>query len=663
MTKRELDELTATRQHFQTFNTYTKLPEGSPSWVSFWEEERRRCLEGYHIGSDYITGYFYDYLNYSRITLLKSESGSIKATEVIDFPEFWDGHKEFFDYCEEAENLGEHGMFYGSRGKSKSWIGASMLNRNYFHIKASKSYAIASDYQFLTEDGILSPKAWSIQAFRDAHTPWAKRRQIHNTNLHRKASKKVKNSAGIEVEDGWLSEIIGLSVSNDNDKIRGKRGKLAIIEEAGIRMMLPAFEQGSKTRGFILLLGTGGTDGASGQGIINIFKNPSASRIHGVTNIWSPGQQNIKCGFFYPFWKNFDGAYDELGISNREKAEELFEDKYGKIRKSNDPFAWVKLKAEWPTVPEDAMMKISGTQFPVYELRQQEAEIETKPHLYRNAETYARFELNTDTQLYEYKIDTQAKPIYDFPHQDNKNMPGAFIIYEHPKIDPKTNKPYMGRYVAGGDSYDFDESTTTSLGSLFVGDLWTKRIVAEYTGRPQTAREFYENCRKGLLYYNAEANFENLNRGIFQYFEDKGCIYLLSEQLNIEREVLSDNGSLGHTTRRGTGANPKVMQYARGLGAQYLLESTNNPTKPEEMLIHKLKCLPLAKELIAWNADGNFDRVIAFCMLMLIMREREKFIEDGTYTIPTNYIGNDPFFNKLLPKSMQKQLTLPPKYT
>ena len=45
-----------------------------------------------------------------------------------------------------------------------------------------------------------------------------------------------------------------------------------------------------------------------------------------------------------------------------------------------------------------------------------------------------------------------------------------------------------------------------------------KRKVAEYTGRPKSAEEFYENVRKLLLYYNARAMYENQNKGIFVYF-------------------------------------------------------------------------------------------------------------------------------------------------
>lgn len=106
----------------------------------------------------------------------------------------------------------------------------------------------------------------------------------------------------------------------------------------------------------------------------------------------------------------------------------------------------------------------------------------------------------------EYKP-TSAQPIRDFPHKDNK-IEGAIEIFQMPEIDKNTNKPYNDRYILGADPYDDDESNTISLGSIFVLDLWTGRIVAEYTGRPSFADDYYEICRKLCLFYNGRLNYE-----------------------------------------------------------------------------------------------------------------------------------------------------------
>jgi len=71
MNYREIQELTATAQHFNDYKVYTKEPTGSKAWFNFWKQEKERCINGVHIGSDYITGYNYHFLNYTPI--LKTE--------------------------------------------------------------------------------------------------------------------------------------------------------------------------------------------------------------------------------------------------------------------------------------------------------------------------------------------------------------------------------------------------------------------------------------------------------------------------------------------------------------------------------------------------------------------------------------------------------------
>jgi len=107
---------------------------------------------------------------------------------------------------------------------------------------------------------------------------------------------------------------------------------------------------------------------------------------------------------------------------------------------------------------------------------------------------------------------------------------GSVVIWEYPIEDP----PY-GLYILGVDPYDHDESFTNSLGSTFVfkrvraGEAWNDVIVAEYSGRPATAEEYYENVRKLATMYNGRVMFENERKGIYPYFTNKHCDYLLAD--------------------------------------------------------------------------------------------------------------------------------------
>lgn len=653
MNKRELQEITATRDFFQEYGVYTRLPEGSNQWLEFWKEERKRSLEGYHVGSDYVSGYEYWYLNFFPIYLTETKDETedrSSGDRILSMPQMWDGTHKAFDYINEAVKSGQHCFIGGSRGKGKSFMGASMLTRNYFHIKGSTNFAVASDLTFLTGDGIIT-KCWEGMDMVDKATPWSKRRQVYDTQLHRRASKKIMGANGVLREEGWRSEILGVTVGDDFNKMRGKRGKLAILEESGNfrnldklhQVLRPSFEDGNVTFGTIIHFGTGGTTGAASEGFHELMKNPRAYRIYPVKNFTDPGMETSENGFFFPANWNYKGAMDESGNSDIAKANKLIDKEIELVRLAGDPHAVVRRTAELPRTVSEMLMRISGTQFPILELKQQEGEIEVKPHIYRNAEFHVVFELDKENQKYTWKADNDPRPIYGYPNFDNKNLPGCFIIYEHPKTNEK-EEVFEGRYIAGIDSFDFDESTTTSLGSLFIMDSWTGRIVAEYTGRPK-AFEFYEKCRRGLLYYNARVNIENANKGIFDYFDSKGSGYLITDELRIAREAT--NESTHSTRKRGTTPSKPLNAYARGLGAQYLLETTSNPDKPEEINVHKLRCLPLIKEMILWNSEGNFDRVSAFGMLMLLYYEKKKYMVDGTYQLGKSSINEDPYLQKI----------------
>lgn len=639
---------------------YTLLAPGSKAYKEFWKEERRRCRYGYEVAGVKITGYHYNYLNFSPILKTeiiqesKDELGQNQAERIEGFPDFWDGDYDFFHYIEQAEIWGEHGILGGSRGKGKSLKAASMCVRNYHHIKDSKSYCFASKENYLLEDGIIS-KAWALMDFVDAHTPWGKRRHEANTMLHRKASVKIKNEFGIETihPKSFNSEIIGVTTGDNINKVRGKRGKLIILEEGGSYPKLnkgwgilrPSMEDGKNTFGLILAIGTGGEEGSNFEGFEELFSNPKAYNIRSVQNEWDEGLENSLCGFFFPADKNYSGTMDKDGNSDREKARRIIEADRKLVAQGNDPHALTRRKAELPLNPREMMMRISGTQFPINELKKQEAEIISKPHQYKEADFIGIFELDKDKQEYKFKYDSTVTPIYNLNLKDNKNLFGGIILYSHPAKDKENNnQPYENRYVAGIDSYDFDESSTTSLGSCFIGDLWTRKIVAEYTGRPRTADEFYENVRRLLLYYNAKANIENANKGIFDYMDKKNCAYLIMDEPKVVRETLEDSTIRHNTSRRKRGTTPskQINQFARGLLAKWCLESTNNPELPEEIQLHKFRCLPAIKEMILWNIEGNYDRVSALEMLMLAFHNYEQYNIESQETHAT--LSIDPFF-------------------
>ena len=67
---------------------YTNAPEGTSEYIEFWDEEEKRCKNGYIVGGVRITGEHYAYLNYGRI--LATVDDGLRQRKIDTFPKFLD---------------------------------------------------------------------------------------------------------------------------------------------------------------------------------------------------------------------------------------------------------------------------------------------------------------------------------------------------------------------------------------------------------------------------------------------------------------------------------------------------------------------------------------------------------------------------------------------
>ena len=399
---------------------------------------------------------------------------------------------------------------------------------------------------------------------------------------------------------------------------RGKRGKLILWEESGKfpsllqgwQIARSSVEQGNKVFGLMVSFGTGGTEGASYEGLIELFDNPMGYNIFPVTNIWSEYGKGKECGFFVPEYLNREGHYDKDGNSDtlEAKKEEIKNRELVKMHTS-DKNSYSRYIAEKPFTPEEATLRISGNIFPELDLKERLAYIETHDEA-KNLGQIGMLKRDDDG-LPKWKGDPTLQPC-SFPVNAKDNGEGAIVIWEHPS---KEGIPH-GLYIAGMDSYDFDESTTTSLGSIFIYkrlytmESWYETIVAEYTGRAKSAEEFYENARRLLEYYNAVCLYENQNPGFKTYMEKVGSLHLLKPQPGILKNIIKDT-RVDRTY--GVHMTINVKNYIEILIRDWLTEEYS----PGKRNLNKIYSIPLLKELIAYNKDGNYDRIIGFGLCLL----------------------------------------------
>lgn len=620
---------------FLEVGSYCQYPEGTSEYFKYWDEQMDRCKYGYTADDgDFISGYNYFYLNFCPIqriiyTTINNPDGStkIKKTRDLQFPDFYDYDYYFFQAVEDAEGEGKHLCALKSRRKGYSYKNAAMACRNYYLFAGSKTYIYASNKQYLTEDGILT-KAWDYMDFIDKNTAWGKKRSV-NTQMRKRAGFFTKDEYGNEIELGFKSEIIGVTLKDNPDVVRGKAGKLIIFEEAGSfselgaawQIARPSVEQDGMAFGTMIAFGTGGDEDSHFETLKDMFYNPDGYNCIGFDNIWDETPSDKKCGFFIPQYTNMDfrdDAGNRIYMDNdgntlrRKSVEYILAERRKVIENATNSVAVDRYVAEHCITPQEACLEFGGNIFPKKELQEQLAKIRINKSL-SNMKQVGDLVWETDGSL-KWVIKKHGD-ITHYPLKKDDDPTGSIVIWEHPMKDAP-----IGLYILGVDPYDHDQSGTNSLGSTFVYkrfqdfENYYDIIVAEYTGRPSTAEEYYENLRKLAVYYNGRIMYENERKGLFPYFTAKHCDYLLADQPDIISDIV---GNTKVQRKKGCHMNKQIKQWGEGLIKDWL----NEEQAPGKKNLHNILSEPLLEELISYNDTGNFDRVMAL-MQVMIYREQ-----------------------------------------
>jgi hypothetical protein len=673
----DMDYFRPTALHYKKYGCFTSLrPNANPNseygkWI---RQERDRCWNGYVRESDgeWVTGPLYFYMNYCPIIQSKIRKGTKQADRIVDFPEMWEGIYWRFHYMEQARSGGlyndflggNHGAELASRGKSKSYSMASILTHNFVLGENSTAceeiVSIATAYQkeYLTKDGVLN-KFVSMANFCAEHTQFPRKRL--KSSLQDMVWKMGYKDLELDIEKGTQNSVLGVSSKDDESKLRGKRAAFIGIEEFGTfprlidlyNVMLPSVQDGDYVFGLMYLQGTAGDNESDFAGAQEIMYNPRGYNMYALPNVYDKNNQGKRYFvFFFPGYINRKGCYNRDGVSDVVQALiEILMNRYRVKYNSTDPNTVIKTIAEVPITPAEAIVKTGVNMFPVTDLTERLGQLDSNPREYDDVYV-GDLAINGSKEV-EFKP-TSDQPIREFPHKDNK-IEGAIEIYKLPEKD-RSGRVFDNRYILGCDPYDDDESNTMSLGSVYVLDLWTDKVVAEYTGRPLFADDFYEICRKMCLFYNGRMNYENNKKGLFAYFSKMNCLYLLTDVLDFLKDKDMVKGSSYGNKAKGTNATAAINAYAKNLLRSWLLRpvpviQTIDGEDQEVMIpnLYTLRSRALIKELILYNSEGNFDRISSMGMLMLL-REDKMILYKGEVSkskeedASASYLGNDPFF-------------------
>lgn len=644
--------------HFQTYGCYDDGPEGTYQHQEYWKREEDRCINGYSVNGVWIPGKYYFYLNYCQIQIVHEKDKSkndgkrnVSAERKKDFPKFWDLDYWYFMSLEIARNGitlqeyeklpfnlnlnldpdningGKNIVWLKGRGAGASFKAASAGAYNFFFRRGYHSFYLASDTAYLNDDGVYS-KFLDIKSFVNSNTGFFLSSDVLNRPSDMSVRTSYKDEYGNEV--GFMSEVSGVTLHNNEDAIRGKRGDF-FLEELGVfananiacSTILSAIKSGNKVFGMFIGYGTGGTVGADFAPMEEMFFDPDPYDILKFNNVFEEGMEDTTCGLFTPAYYDPDFT-DEDGNSDIEKAKEYYLLQREKAKKSKKPDALLRNKAEKPFSPSEAILNIESNIFPIPELQQWLLELENR---YQNLGTPGEL-LHVESKL-KFKPNFDLQPIIKFPlrNTDYRDLSGCIIMYEAPLR--KEGRIPSDLYYIEVDPYASEEQAVNgSLGAAYVmmqtnniayhkGDI----MVASYVGRPAQQSDFNRTLFLLAEYYNAKICHEsNISGGIVDYAKKHKLLDYLQSELMLAYDEKLKNTSVN----KGYGVfmNEMRIRQANIYLKEWLLTQRGEDVNGNMIYNYQtIKDPALIRELIKYKEGGNFDRVSAFRLWMYNSRE------------------------------------------
>jgi len=412
----------------------------------------------------------------------------------------------------------------------------------------------------------------------------------------------------------------------------------------------PTWRDGSIMTGSPVVWGTGGDMEGGSQDFAEMFYNPKTYGFKAYDNIYDDNATG-ECGYFIDAMWYYPGKYkdkstgksydmiDEQGNSLRDLAEQ-FIDNSRIVKKKGTAGSYQKYLTQEPKTPAEAFLRIEGSLFDAVNAQIRLGEIQANTGTYIDSIHVVNLIQREDGKVvHEYRDD--IFPIREYPLKNTDDTTGAIEIYEMPVyIDGIVPG---GIYIAGVDPYSDDKALfSNSLGSCFIMNRMTDRIVAEYTARPKTTYQYFENVRKLLLFYNASCNYESTRKGMFAYFERMSSLHLLCDMPQFLKDQQITRVEAVGNNAKGTPGSENVNSFARDSIINYCATQAYDK-EPGVTNVYTIRSIGLLKELISWNTKGNFDRVSSLGMLMVL---RESLCKHRASYEEEDELEKDDFFTR-----------------
>lgn len=606
-------------------------PKSSLYYDDFILYEEEKCITGVNINGIHIPGSLYFELNHWKIKLdVLDKYGNI--VKEIGHPKLKDNSWIIHNAFNEVDKKKLILIIAGSRQQGKTVTITSLLGRqmtlfpNTFSLglySSSKDQEVNAGY---LETGLENleylkiprlDKNWKSGQIRLGY------KQIDNTDevwstLYMRNTDEGKNTesgAGTTLNFFVFDEIAKSPVSKAMEAV-----KPAMISEFG-------------RRGASVYCFTGG-DVLKSKDAENLFLNPKANDVLEFEN------EGKKTGLFLGGWYRQDfkkeqtlsdylkvktnSELDEIKIqvTDFDLANSTLDKEQELLRTDPDKSKLLKHKMYYPRSINEMFLSENENPFPREVLEQQKQFLLANP-IGQNIELFRGINGKVNFKF------SSKYPIVNYPISTGTTLDAPIVMYD----SPEKFKGQKGIHVLGVDTFNDDEAPNSdSLGSIYVfrkfhsdvSDSFNGCMVASYTARPKTMKEFNETVLMLTEFYDAQIMYEHTGGAFKDFFEGKNKLHFLIDTPSLTKEI-SPNSKSGNT--KGLRATPGIQKHALNLSLDYC----NEDLVDGKLGVTRLLDPVLLEELLAYDGSKNVDRYIAFSMGMEALYMYKK------YTTIVNY--------------------------
>jgi hypothetical protein len=602
-----------------------RLPTAdSAEHQEFFDFHEELCTNGCMMGGVYINPFLYWHLNawHTEVDIIDDRG---RINQQYANPSLRDNEWIVTNEIDRAQIEKKGLIILGIRRFAKSVLEASYVAHGATFDENSQNIISglnAPDIKLITDkiDKGLNylPEAWRWQRVEDN---WAKQVTLG-----------IKTRGGERIP---FSQILirNLDEGNNEEAIAGTKPRRLIIDEIGkgsflrgLQAAIPGFTTPYGWGCSPILTGTGGDmkkfmDAKSlmfdvaNYNFLEYNNSKDEARIHGLFishKFRMEAKEESSLGEYLNEPVDSELYNVKMLVSNEEKATKITNDNLDRLKKAGDRVAYLKEKMYYPQEVDDIFLNEDSNIFDIEGAKRQ------KSRLLQEERTGTPVVLYDDGDGIKHEF-TDKMPITNFPLKNTDQKDAPIVIYEFPVSNP----PY-GLYVAGVDPYRQGKSAySTSLGAVYIykrmhaisGEKYQDMFVASYCARPDKKEVWDEQARMLIKYFNARALCENDEISFIDYMIAKGDAHYLEKQPDWLKDIVPNT-----TVRRDYGihrSSEKIRDFLHNCLKKYTEETLLKETDEEGNVTKETKGMAkifdpvLLEEMIQYNEDGNFDRIIA----------------------------------------------------